>query len=149
MKHLILTSSAFQDKGHIPSKYTCDGEDVNPPLEIQNVPEDAQSLALIVEDPDSPGKTWVHWVLFNISPHITRIHEDSVPVGAQETVTDFGNSGYGGPCPTSGVHRYNFKLFALDEMLDLTEDVTREEIEHAMAGHIIEKAELTALYTRE
>ncbi len=146
---MTLTSSAFQDRGQIPSKYTCDGEDVNPPLEIQNVSEDAQSLALIVEDPDSPGKTWVHWVVFNISPTITRIHEDSVPIGAEEVVTDFGNSGYGGPCPASGIHRYNFKLFALDCRLELTEDVTRDEIEQAMSGHILEKAELTGLYTRE
>ena len=149
MKQMTLTSSAFQDRGQIPSKYTCDGEDINPPLEVQNVPEDAQSLALIVEDPDSPGKTWVHWVVFNISPHTTRIMEDSVPIGASGVVTDFGSSGYGGPCPASGIHRYSFKLFALDDFLDLTEDVTREEIEQAMSGHVIEKAELTGLYTRE
>lgn len=148
-KGMSITSTAISDRGRIPSIYTCDGEDINPPLEFHDVPEEAQSLTLIVEDPDSPGKTWVHWVLFNINPNVRRISEDSVPAGSSETVTDFGSKGYGGPCPANGIHRYNFKLFALDTTLDLTEDVTRDEIEESMEGHIIEKAELTGLYSRE
>lgn len=149
MKQMTISSPVFSDNGRIPSVYTCDGEDINPALEFHDVPEEAHSLTLIVEDPDSPGKTWVHWVLFNINPHTKILHEDSVPEEAVETVTDFGNKGYGGPCPVNGIHRYKFKLFALDTLLDLTEDVTREEIEDAMENHIIESAELTGLYTRE
>lgn len=149
MKQLNISSSAFADRGKIPSKYTCDGEDVNPPLVFENVPEDAQSLVLIVEDPDAPGKTWVHWVVFNISPHVSGISEDSVPSGGMEAVTDFGKAGYGGACPPSGTHRYYFKLYALDTTLDVTEDVTREELEHAMQRHILDKAELVGLYSRE
>lgn len=149
MKQLIIKSSAFVDKGRIPATYTCDGEDINPPLLFENVPDDARSLTLIVEDPDAPGKTWVHWVVFNISADTTHINEDSVPQGAVEAMTDFGNVGYGGPCPPQGVHRYHFKLYALDTVLDLTEDVTLEEIRHAMERHIIEEAELVGLYSRE
>ena len=146
---MTITSSAFNDNGKIPHEYTCDGEDINPPLKFENVPEDAATLALIVEDPDAPGKTWVHWVIINIDPHTTRVLEDSVPDGGMEAVTDFGHAGYGGPCPPSGPHRYYFKLYALDTVLDVTEDVSREEIEHAMMGHILEKAELTGIYSRE
>lgn len=146
---MSITSPVFGDREKIPSDYTCDGEDINPPLTFQDVPDDAQSLTLIVEDPDSPGKTWTHWAVFNIDPHTTEIPEDSVPPDATETVTDFGEKGYGGPCPATGVHRYSFKLFALDTTLSLTEDATREEIAEAMEGHIIEQAELTGLYTRE
>jgi Raf kinase inhibitor-like YbhB/YbcL family protein len=144
-----LKSSAFTNNGSIPSTYTCDGEDINPPLEFVNVPEDAQSLVLIVEDFDSVGKNWVHWILINIDPKTTHIREDSVPEGAIECITDFGDTGYGGPCPASGPHRYSFKLYALDAILDVTEDVTREEIEHVMQGRIIEKAELIGIYSRE
>ena len=137
------------DHGHIPSEHTCDGEDISPPLLFENVPEDSQSLALIVEDPDAPGKTWVHWVVVNIEPHTSKVWEDSVPTGGMEAVTDFGHAGWGGPCPPSGPHRYHFKLYALDCVLDVTEDIMRSEVEHAMEGHIIEKAELTGIYSRE
>ena len=149
MKHLLILSTEFQNNSTIPTKYTCDGEDVNPPLDFLNVPEDTQSLTLIVEDPDAPGKTWVHWLVFNISPHVTHIVEDSIPSKGEEGVTDFGKAGYGGPCPPNGPHRYYFKLYALDQKLDLTEDVRKEEIEHAMLGHIIEKAELIGIYARD
>jgi hypothetical protein len=113
------------------------------------VPEDARSLTLIVEDPDAPGKTWIHWVVFNISPDISYIHEESVPAQGIEAMTDFGKTGYGGACPPSGTHRYYFKIYALDTKLDLTEDVTLEEIKHAMENHIIDSAELVGLYSRE
>lgn len=144
-----IASHAFVNNGKIPNKYTCDGEDVNPPLEFFDVPEEAQSLALIVEDPDSPGKTWMHWIIFNIKGSTTGIPEDTVPNGAIEAVTDFGNTGYGGPCPTTGTHRYRFKLYALNTFLDLSEDTTRDELIAAMDGHVIDEAELTGLYTRE
>lgn len=149
MKQMSITSSAFKDRERMPAVYTCDGEDINPPLEFHDVPEEAQSLALLVDDPDSPGKTWSHWILFNIDPQVTRIGEDSVPRGAIEAVTDFGEQGYGGPCPASGTHRYSFRLFALDKIMDFTEDVTREELLDAMDGRIIDQAEITALYARE
>lgn len=149
MKKMTITSPVFADKGKMPSEYTCDGEDVNPPLEFHDVPEDAQSLTLIVKDPDAPGKTWVHWVVFNINPETVKVHEDSVPGRGIEAVTDFGNKSYGGPCPPSGIHRYSFKLLALDTTLDLTEDVTLEELERACENHILDEAEITALYSRE
>lgn len=144
-----ITSSAFSDHGTIPHEYTCDGEDISPPLYFENVPDEAQSLTLIVEDPDAPGKTWVHWVVVNIDPATTRVLEDSVPTGGFEAMTDFGHTGWGGPCPPTGPHRYYFKLYALDTTLDITEDITREEVENAMEGHILEKAELVAIYSRE
>ncbi len=146
---MTLTSPVFGDRQRISSVYTCDGEDINPPLEFHNVPDDAASLALIVEDPDSVGKKWTHWVVFNINPHAAGIHEDTVPDGSIEVVTDFGEKGYGGPCPPTGTHRYCFKLFALDITISATEDITREEIEELMEGHIIEQAELIGLYSRE
>ncbi len=147
--HLTISSPAFLDRGTIPAAYTCDGEDINPPLEFENIPEDAQSLVLTVTDPDAPGKTWVHWVVFNIHPHTTHVREDSIPMGGTEGMTDFGKPGYGGACPPNGTHRYYFKLYALNSELDLTEDVTLEELEHAMERHLIEKAEFVGLYSRE
>ncbi len=147
--HMKISSPAFADKGILDSVHTCDGEDINPPLVFENVPEDAQSLVLLVEDPDAVGKTWLHWAVINIDPNTRHVNEDSIPGHGSEIVTDFGNSSYGGPCPANGIHRYNFKLFALDSTLDLTEDAKLEEIYHAMEGAIIEKAEITALYTRE
>lgn len=149
MQKMSIISPVFKNHGTIPSEYTCDGEDISPPLYFENVPEDAQSLTLIVEDPDAPGKTWVHWVVVNIDPHTTRVLEDSVPNGGLEAMTDFGHAGWGGPCPPSGPHRYYFKLYALDTTLDITEDITRSEVEHAMEGHILEKAELIGIYARE
>lgn len=144
-----ISSPAFTDNGKMPLKYTCDGADVNPPLAFEDVPEEAQSLTLLVEDPDSVGKTWLHWAVFNINPATKYVNEDSVPGHGSEGVTDFGNTSYGGPCPANGIHRYNFKLFALAEKLDITEDATLDEIYDLMEGNIIEKAEITGLYSRE
>ena len=101
-----ITSSAFQNNAKIPSKYTCDGENVNPPLQFLDVPNDAKSLVLIVDDPDAPSKTWVHWVVYNIGTKTSEVKGNSVPEGGIEGMTDFGKPGYGGPCPPSGVHRY-------------------------------------------
>lgn len=149
MKQLAISSPVFSDRDKIPSKYTCDGEDINPPLTFEHVPDETRSLALIVEDQDSPGKMWTHWVVFNIPPTTAQIIEDSVPDGSNEGMTDFGKTGYGGPCPHSGTHRYYFRLYALDTSLSLTEDVTLDELKAAMDNHILDEASIMALYSRE
>lgn len=149
IKLMKIESSAFKNNEYIPSKYTCDGENINPPLKISGIPQNTQSLVLIVDDPDSPTGTWVHWTVFNIDPKIQEISENSVPEGAVEGITDFGSIGYGGPCPHSGTHRYFFKLYALDAKLDLLAGSSKKEIEKAMEGHILDKAELIGLYSRK
>ncbi len=143
-----ITSSVFENNQNIPSKYTCDGENINPPLEFSEVPEDAVSLALIVDDPDAPNGDWVHWVLFNMPAGTAGIGENSVPAGTEGT-TDFGNAGWGGPCPPSGTHRYYFKLFALDTELDLDSSTTKAEMETAMTGHILDRSQIIGLYQRQ
>jgi Raf kinase inhibitor-like YbhB/YbcL family protein len=129
----------------IPKKFTCDGQNVNPSFRIEGIPEGALSLALIVDDPDAPMGTWVHWVVYNI-PKVSGIEENSVP-GIQGN-NDFGKKDYGGPCPPSGTHRYFFKLYALDSKLALKGQVDKKRLEQAMQGHIIQKAELVGLYKR-
>lgn len=143
-----IKSSAFAHNQTIPKKYTCDGENVNPPLVFSKVPEGTKSLALIMDDPDAPVGLWVHWTLWNISPQTIEIKENSVPQGAVEGVTSFGSSGYGGPCPPSGEHRYFFKLYALDAELNLPNEADKAALEEAMTGHVLEKAELVGLYSR-
>ena len=140
-----ITSPEFENDGFIPSKFTCDGEDVSPALAIEEVPSEAKSLALVVDDPDAPVGTWVHWVVYNM-PVVSRIDEGAVP-GSQGS-NDFGKRDYGGPCPPSGAHRYFFKLYALDTDLDLAEGVDKHTLENAMEGHILDKAELVGLYER-
>lgn len=145
-----LTSSSFSHNQPIPDKYGCDGEDINPELHIQDVPENAQSLVLIMDDPDAPIEgNFVHWTAWNIDPATTHIPEDSVPEGASQGKTHFGSTGYGGPCPPSGEHRYFFRLYALDKRLDLQEGATREEIDDAMEGSVIDSTELIGLYSRD
>jgi Raf kinase inhibitor-like YbhB/YbcL family protein len=144
-----LSSPAFQHDGTIPSKYTCDGSDINPPLKIENVPQTAKSLALIVDDPDAPAGTWVHWVLWNISPSTRDLKENSVPQGADQGLNDFRKRSYGGPCPPSGTHRYFFKVYALDTMLSLGVNTTKSDLEKAMKGRIIAQGELIGLYNRK
>lgn len=148
-----ITSAAFQHNGNMPSKYTCDGENINPPLSINDVPTAAKSLVLIVDDPDAPMGIWVHWTVWNIDPATTEIAENSVPKGidgsAVEGTTSFGERGYGGPCPPSGTHRYFFKLYALDTLLDLPSSAKAGDIEKAASGHILDKAELMGLYKRQ
>ena len=146
---MIIESPSFAMDEMIPSKYSCDAENLNPELTISGVPANAESLVLIVDDPDAPGKTWVHWTLWNIDPGTTEISENSVPAGAVEGVTDFGVAGYGGPCPPSGTHHYFFKLYALDITLDIDASSTIGDIEAAMEGHILENTELIGLYERE
>jgi len=144
-----ISSPAFVTNGNIPAKYTCDGQNINPPLVFEEIPANAKSLALIVDDPDSPSGTWTHWVLWNINPSVTGIQENSVPQGALEGVTGFKRSGWGGPCPGSGTHRYFFKLYALDEELTgLTPQSSVEEVLAAINGHVVATAELVGLYRR-
>jgi Raf kinase inhibitor-like YbhB/YbcL family protein len=149
MTTVKISSSAFDHKELIPVKYTCDGMDMNPPLTIQNIPPEAKSLALIVDDPDAPRGMWVHWVVWNIDPGTKEIKENSVPAGAKQGMNDFGKSDYGGPCPPSGTHRYFFKLYALDTTLNLGPDTTKATLEAAMKGHIIAQAETIGLYKRK
>jgi hypothetical protein len=140
-----ILSPEFQSSGFIPKKFTCQGEDVNPALIIEDIPKEAKSLALIVDDPDAPMGTWVHWVAFDI-PLINRAEENSIP--GKQGRNDFGREDYGGPCPPSGTHRYFFKIYALDKILNLTEGITKEELEKAMEGHILGQAELIGLYKK-
>ncbi|RMG60990.1 MAG: YbhB/YbcL family Raf kinase inhibitor-like protein [Deltaproteobacteria bacterium] len=148
MGDLKITSPAFGHMEMIPSRYTCDGEDVNPPLKIENPPEGTKSFALIVDDPDAPVGIWVHWVVWNIPGDVREIAEDSVPEGARQGRNDWGKNKYGGPCPPSGTHRYFFKLYALDTTLDLPEGSTKSDLERAISGHVLGKAELIGLYRR-
>lgn len=148
MIELKIMSSAFVTNGYIPARYTCDGTDINPPLEIDNVPAETKSLALIVDDPDAPVGLWVHWVVWNIDPATREIAEDNVPRTAAQGKNDWKRNSYGGPCPPSGVHRYFFKLYALDTKLNLGTGTTKTDLEKAMHGHILGKAELIGLYKR-
>ncbi len=148
MTGLKISSQAFVHNGYIPARYTCDGNDINPPLEITNVPAETKSLALIVDDPDAPIGMWVHWVAWNIDPATREIAEDSVPRSAIQGKNDWKRNSYGGPCPPSGVHRYFFKLYALDTKLNLGNGTTKKELEKAMQGHILGSAEMIGLYKR-
>lgn len=148
-KQMEISSPAFENNSQIPSKYTCDGQDINPPLEIKNIPERTQSLVLIVDDPDAPMGTFLHWLVFNINPDASIIDENSIPQGGIQGRNDFGKENYGGPCPPSGTHRYFFKIFALDKKLDLKAGAKLKEVEKAMEGHILDKAELIGIYQRK
>lgn len=143
-----ITSSAFQEGGNIPSKFTCDGGDRSPPLQIAEIPSSAKSLALIVDDPDAPSGLFTHWIVWNISSQTNEIAEGSAPNGVQGT-SDFGKSGYGGPCPPSGTHRYYFKIFALDRELNLPSGTKRNEVDAAIKGHVVAQAELMGRYSRK
>lgn len=145
-----LTSSTFTNNQMIPSKYTCDGANINPPLSISDIPANAKSLALIMDDPDSPMGTWIHWTVWNIAPDTKEIGEKTVPAGAVEGKTSFGKPGYGGPCPPSGTHHYYFKLYALDIPLPVfVKAPTKSDIENTITSHIINEAELVGLYSRK
>lgn len=143
-----LTSLAFSHNQSMPPKYTCDVENVNPPLSISDVPEGAKSLALIVDDPDAPRGDWVHWLVWNISPNTKEVAENSFPQGAIQGITDFGKNEYGGPCPPSGTHRYQFKLYALDTTLSLSPSTKKADLEKAMEGYILTQTMLVGLYQR-
>ena len=143
-----ITSSAFQQGANIPPKFSCDGPNTSPPLQIADIPTEAKSVVLIVDDPDAPGGLFTHWAVWNISPQTSTIAEGSTPKGVQGT-NDFGKSGYGGPCPPSGMHRYYFKIFALDRELDLPFGAKRSQLEAAMKGHVIAQGELIGRYSRK
>jgi Raf kinase inhibitor-like YbhB/YbcL family protein len=148
-----LFSPAFKDGDSIPRKYTCDDADISPPLFWENVPDGTVSFAFISDDPDAPVGTWVHWVMFNL-PADKRSLPENVPKNIQlddgtiQGMTDFRRPGYGGPCPPGGTHRYFFKLYALDTMLDLEPGATKAAVERAMQGHILGRAELMGTYRR-
>ena len=143
-----ITSSAFQEGGNIPSKFTCDVSDTSPPLRIAGIPSNAKTLVLIADDPDAPGGLFTHWLVWNIPPQTILIAEGSAPKGVQGA-NDFGKSGYRGPCPPPGTHRYSFKIFALDRELELRSGAKRSEVDAAMKGHVIAQGELIGRYARK
>ncbi|MDD5169886.1 MAG: YbhB/YbcL family Raf kinase inhibitor-like protein [Syntrophales bacterium] len=148
-----ITSSAFADGRSIPKKYACEGEDISPPLAWRNLPSRAKSLALIVDDPDAPGGMWVHWVVYNIPSSVKQLDEHMKPeretdIGIRQGANDWGRIGYGGPCPPSGTHRYYFKLYALDVMLDLKPGASKSLLMNTMKNHIVEEARLIGNYKR-
>jgi len=144
-----LSSSAFDEGEPIPVKYTCDGEDVSPPLRWSGVPAGTRSLALIADDPDAPRGTFVHWILFGIPPQTTELVEGQQLSGVAQGRNDFGRTGYGGPCPPRGnPHRYFFKLYALDTDLQLPPGATKQDLLRAMEGHIIAEGQLMGVYQR-
>ena len=150
---LELTSTAFAPGEPIPRKYTCDGEDISPLLQWSDPPQGTKSFTLIADDPDAPVGTWVHWVLYNL-PAETRALPEAVPPdadlpdGSRHGQNSWPRLGYGGPCPPSGTHRYFFKLYALDTVLDLKSGASKKQLLQAMEGHILGQAELMGLYTR-
>ncbi len=149
-----ITSPAFENGGLIPAKYTCDGDDISPPLRWDAVPEDTKSIALVSDDPDAPVGTWVHWVLFNLPAGTRELAENIppdkvLPNGTKQGISDFGRIGYGGPCPPSGTHRYFFKLYALDTEIDLPAGATKGQLLEAMEGHILRQGQLIGKYKRQ
>ena len=145
MNKLTVTSPAFDGNSMIPVKYTCDGDDVNPPLSIEGIPEGTKSLVLVVDDPDAPMGTWDHWIVWNISP-TNNIEEKTVP--GVEGLNDFGKHSNGGPCPPHGRHRYFFKVYALDKKLALNSNSGKKDVEKAMKDHVLAKGELVGFYRR-
>jgi len=143
-----LNTSAFSDGGTIPKKYTREGANMNPALHLEEIPDKARSLALLVDDPDAPGGTFNHWLLYNVDPKTKDIKENSAPVIATQGRNDFGDNEYDGPQPPSGEHRYLFKAFALDTVLDLPRGAKRQDVERAMQGHVLDQAALMGRYAR-
>jgi hypothetical protein len=150
---LKITSSAFEEGGMIPKKYTCDAENVSPPLLWSNAPSGTKSFALINDDPDAPAGTWVHWVVYNIPAEEKGLTE-AVPTNKKldnetmQGLNDFRKTGYGGPCPPGGTHRYFFKLYALDITLSFQDDVTKDSLLEAIKGHVLAESQLMGKYTR-
>jgi len=154
---LTITSAAFAPDGPIPSLYTCEGQDASPPLEWRGAPVGTRSFALVVDDPDAPDPaaprmTWVHWVLYNLDPAAAGLPEaveaSALPAGTREGVNDWGRTGYGGPCPPIGRHRYFHKLYALDTMLADLRRPTKAALEKAMRGHILAQSTLIGTYQK-
>ena len=152
MGELKISSPSFENNGEIPARYTCEGENISPALQISGVPKDALSLVLAVDDPDAVGgRVWDHWLLWNIKPETILISEGGFPGGVTPGLTSFGDKKYGGPCPPagSGLHHYRFKLYALDSTLSISSDSVKSGVEKAMAGHIIDEALLVGTYERK
>ncbi|MCG6537223.1 MAG: YbhB/YbcL family Raf kinase inhibitor-like protein [Syntrophales bacterium LBB04] len=154
VEKMQITSTAFTEGNIIPAKYTCDGRDISPPLEWKDVPANTKSFALISDDPDAPGGMWVHWVIYNIPSHVTKFdenvtHEKEFKNGMRQGNNDWPKLGYGGPCPPSGVHRYYFKIYALDGILDLKPGATKAQLLQAMKGYILAEAQLMGKYSRQ
>jgi hypothetical protein len=148
-----IESSVFKEGSMIPEKYTCDGENISPPLTWSGIPQETVSLALICDDPDAPAGTWVHWVVYNMPAKTVGLRESvpaekKLPDGSIQGTNDFRNIGYGGPCPPSGTHRYYFKLYALDKKLDLEPGTTKWQLVQSMKGHILAEAQLMGKYSR-
>lgn len=151
MRELILKSPDFEHEADLPSKYTCDGQDINPKILIENISERTKSLVLIMDDPDATGGiTWDHWLLWNIPPETKEILENSVPAGAVQGKNSWARNDYGGPCPPKGnsKHRYMFKLYGLDTILELSPDSSKAEVEKSMEGHILNRTVLMGFYAR-
>ena len=154
MKQISISSDAFENGSSIPTEYTCDGDDRSPALLWKDLPEGTRSIALIVDDPDAPGKTWVHWVIYNIPADSTGLttavpKNKSLDDGSLQGKNDFGKIGYNGPCPPPGKpHRYFFKVYALDTTLSLTSGATKSQVEAAMSGHILAQGEMIGKYGR-
>jgi Raf kinase inhibitor-like YbhB/YbcL family protein len=153
VKSMLLESSAFSNEAQIPSRYTCDGENLSPSLHWSELPEGTQSVALVMDDPDAPLQTFVHWVVYNLPPTVSELSEgagvkNSPSTGMVVGKNDFGNIGYGGPCPPRGTHRYYFKLYALDRQLTLSAGATKSQLERAMERHVLAQAVLIGHYRR-
>ena len=150
---MTITSSVFEEGGMIPVKYSCDGDDISPPLSCSDAPETTKSFALISDDPDAPVGTWVHWVIYNIPGSSSGLNEG---IPADKTLSDgsiqgsnsWKKIGYGGPCPPGGTHRYYFKLYALDTELDLGPGASKKELERAMKGHVVTEDQLMGRFSR-
>lgn len=144
-KLLKVTSKAFENESMMPAKYTCDGANINPPLDIEHIPQEAQCLVLIVDDPDAPVSVWTHWIVWNM-PVTHHIKENEVH--GIEGLNDFKQRHYAGPCPSADTHRYFFKVYALDKILDIPLHTLKPELEKEISGHIIAFGELIGLYKR-
>lgn len=153
MEKISISSEEFKN-GTIPDEYTCEGEDISPPLSWQGLPAGTKSIALIADDPDASGRAFVHWVIYNIPANTQKLEKgmpkkEKLDDGSRQGMTDFGRAGYGGPCPPPGKpHRYFFKIYAIDKMLDLPSGASKEDVEAAMKGHVLAKGELIGKYAR-
>jgi len=151
---LEITCPAFADNGMVPVKYTCDADEISPPLKWSNPPAGVKCFALLCDDPDAPAKVWVHWIIFNIPADVKELPENVPKVpkledGTIQGLNDSGETGYGGPCPPSGIHRYFFKLYALDTMLNLMPGVKKPEFLNALKGHILAEAKIMGKYGKQ
>jgi Raf kinase inhibitor-like YbhB/YbcL family protein len=149
-----ITSSAFEEGGIIPSKYTCDGNNISPPLQWNLVPDGTKCIALICDDPDAPSGDWVHWILYDLPANTQHLSEnmpddETLPDGTRQGLTSFGKTGYGGPCPPNGFHRYYFRIYALDKKIDAAIILDKKKLLEEMDGHILAQGQLMGKYKRQ